>query len=344
MNIRYRVPLIFLLVVAVAAAAQIAKSVEFQPVPELAYRVVPDFFELPPSAGFGEASGVALNSKGHIFLFQRARPMLAEYDEHGKFIRSIGDGLFDHPHGLRIDPDDNIWTTDDGNHLVLKLSPAGRVLLVLGRKDWGGEATWLFNKPTDVAFAKNGDIFVTDGYGNSRVVKFDRDGNFIKTWGKYGTGPGEFDLPHSIVVDKDGRVYVGDRENARIEIFDADGKFLKEWKDVGYPYGLFITPDQHIWMVDGGYDRIVELDQNGKILGAIGEPGRASGQLAWAHFLAVGPDRKIYVAEVLNWRFQVFAPTAPTGKMAKYVPSARMFWGSVPSTGWYSRQTNLPKK
>jgi DNA-binding beta-propeller fold protein YncE len=344
MNIRYRVALIFLLVVAVAAAAQIAKSVEFLPVPELGYRVVPDFFELPPSAGFGEASGVALNSKGHIFLFQRAKPMLAEYDERGKFVRSIGDGLWDHPHGLRIDGDDDIWTTDDGNHLVLKLNPAGRVLLVLGRKDWGGEATWLFNKPTDVAFAKNGDIFVTDGYGNSRVVKFDRDGNFIKTWGKYGTGPGEFDLPHSIVVDQEDRVYVGDRENARIEIFDADGNFLKEWKGIGYPYGLFITPDQHIWMVDGAYDRIVELDQNGKILGAMGEPGRASGQLAWAHFMAVGPDRRIYVAEVLNWRFQVFAPTAPTGKMAKYVPLVRMFWGSVPSTGWYSRQTNMPKK
>jgi DNA-binding beta-propeller fold protein YncE len=270
--------------------------------------------------------------------------MLAEYDEQGKFVRSIGDGLWDHPHGLRIDTDDNIWTTDDGNHLVLKLNPAGRVLLVLGRKDWGGEATWLFNKPTDVAFAKNGDIFVTDGYGNSRVVKFDRDGNFIKTWGKYGTGPGEFDLPHSIVVDQEDRVYVGDRENARIEIFDADGNFLKEWKGIGYPYGLFITPDQHIWMVDGAYDRIVELDQNGKILGAMGEPGRASGQLAWAHFMAVGPDRRIYVAEVLNWRFQVFAPTAPTGKMARYVPLVRMFWGSVPSTGWYSRQTNMPKK
>jgi DNA-binding beta-propeller fold protein YncE len=344
MNIRYRVALIFLLVVAVAAAAQIAKSVEFLPVPELGYRVVPDFFELPPSAGFGEASGVALNSKGHIFLFQRAKPMLAEYDERGKFVRGIGDGLWDHPHGLRIDGDDDIWTTDDGNHLVLKLNPAGRVLLVLGRKDWGGEATWLFNKPTDVAFAKNGDIFVTDGYGNSRVVKFDRDGNFIKTWGKYGTGPGEFDLPHSIVVDQEDRVYVGDRENARIEIFDADGNFLKEWKGIGYPYGLFITPDQHIWMVDGAYDRIVELDQNGKILGAMGEPGRASGQLAWAHFMAVGPDRRIYVAEVLNWRFQVFAPTAPTGKMARYVPLVRMFWGSVPSTGWYSRQTNMPKK
>jgi len=344
MNIRYRVALICLQVLAVAVAAQVAPAPDFQPVPELGYRVVPDFFELPPGAGFGEASGVALNSTGHIFLFRRAKPMLTEYDEQGRFVRSIGEGLWDHPHGLRIDAEDNIWTTDDGNHLVLKLSPAGRVLLVLGRKDWGGEATWLFNRPTDVGFAKNGDIYITDGYGNSRVMKFDRDGNFIKSWGKYGNGAGEFNLPHSVVVDKEDRVYVGDRENARIEIFDANGKFLKEWKGIGYPYGLCITRDQHIWMVDGGYDRIVELDQNGKILGALGEPGRASGQLAWAHFMAVGADRKIYVAEVLNWRFQVFAPTAPTGKMAKYVPSERMFWGSVPSTGWYSRQKDLPKK
>jgi|HubBroStandDraft_6_1064221.scaffolds.fasta_scaffold286250_2 DNA-binding beta-propeller fold protein YncE len=344
MNAFFRVALSFLLAFAAAAFAQTASSPEFQPVPELGYRVVPDFFEVPSGAGYGEASGVALNSKGHIFLFRRAKPMLTEYDENGKFIGSIGDGLWDHPHGLRIDADDNIWTTDDGNHLVLKLSPTGRVLLVLGRKDWGAEATWLFNKPTDVGFAKNGDFYVTDGYGNSRVMKFDRDGNFIKAWGRFGTAPGEFDLPHSVVVDKEDRVYVGDRENARIQIFDADGNFLKQWTGIGYPYGLFITSDQHIWMVDGGYDRIVELDQNGKILGAIGEPGRAPGQLAWAHFMAVGPDRKIYVAEVLNWRFQVFAPTAPTGKMAKYVPSVRMFWGSVPSTGWYSRQTNLPKK
>ena len=285
-----------------------------------------------------------MNSKGHIFLFQRAKPMLAEYDEHGKFVRDIGDGLFDHPHGLRIDADDNIWTTDDGNHLVLKLNPNGRVLLVLGRKNLGGEANWIFNKPTDVAFNKKGDIYIADGYGNSRIVKFDRDGKFLSAWGKFGTGPGEFDLPHTVVIDKDDRVYVGDRENKRIEIFDADGKFLKEWTGIGYPYGLFITPDQHIWMADGGYDRIIELDQNGRILGAIGEPGHAAGQLAWAHFLAVGLDRKIFVADVLNWRFQVFEPVAPTGKMAKYVPSVRMFWGAVPSTGWSSRQTDLPKQ
>jgi sugar lactone lactonase YvrE len=117
--------------------------------------------------GVGEASAVALSSKGHIFLFQRAEPMLAEYDENGSYLRSLGSGLFTHPHGLRIDKDDNLWTTDDGSHLVLKLSSAGRVLLVLGRKNVAAESDWLFNQPTDVAFGKNGDIYVSDGYGNS---------------------------------------------------------------------------------------------------------------------------------------------------------------------------------
>jgi DNA-binding beta-propeller fold protein YncE len=329
---------------AEGAGGERPKAPAFRPVPELGYRALPDFFGFPSPQIFGEPSGVALNSRGHIFLFQRVKPMLAEFDERGKFLRSIGDGLFGHPHGLRIDAEDNIWTTDDGNHLVLKLSPAGRVLLVLGRKDWGAEADWLFNQPADVAFGRSGEIYVADGYGNSRVVKFDRDGNFLRAWGKFGDGPGEFDLPHTIAVDGQGRVYVGDRENERVQIFDADGRFLKEWKGVGYPYGLVITPDQHVWMSDGGYDRIVELDPDGKILGAFGEPGHRPGQFAWAHFLAVGPDRRIYVADVLNWRFQVFAPTAPTGRMARYVPSKRMFWDSTPSTGWFSRQAQLPKK
>jgi DNA-binding beta-propeller fold protein YncE len=316
----------------------------FQAVPELPYRVVPNFFKFSKANVAGEASGVAVNSKGHIFLFQRTKPMLAEYDAKGNFVQSIGDGLFSHPHGLRIDADDNLWTTDDGSHLVLKLDPAGNVLLVLGRINTGAEANWLFNKPADVAFAKNGDIYVADGYGNSRVVKFDRDGNFIKAWGKYGTGIGEFNLPHSVAVDNQGRVYVGDRENQRIQIFDSDGKFIQQWTGIGYPYGLLITQDQHVWMVDGGYDRIVELDQNGKILGAFGEPGHKPGQMAWAHFMAIGPDQTIYVADVLNWRFQVFSRTAPAGSMTKYIPSVRMFWGSVPSVGWNSQQTAIPFK
>jgi DNA-binding beta-propeller fold protein YncE len=328
-----------LLLLTLTSRGQDSEPLAFQAVPELPYRVTPNFFEPPSGTNFGEASGIAVNSKGHIFLFQRVKPMLAEYDQQGKFIRSIGDGLFEHPHGLRIDPDDNLWTTDDGSHLVLKLTPEGRVLLVLGRKNIAKEASWLFNQPTDVAFGKNGDIYVSDGYGNSRVVKFDREGSFIKAWGKFGNGPGEFDLPHSIVIDNADHIYVGDRENQRIQIFDSEGKFLKAWTSIGYPYGLFITADQHIWMADGAYDRIIELDQDGKILGAIGEPGHGPGQFAWAHFLAVGPDRRLYVADVLNWRFQMFAPSAPTGKMSKYVPSARMFWDAIPSTGWASRQT-----
>lgn len=270
--------------------------------------------------------------------------MLTEYDAKGNFVQSIGEGLFTHPHGLRIDADDNLWTTDDGNHLVLKLDLSGNVLLVLGRINTGAEANWLFNKPADVAFAKNGDIYVADGYGNSRVVKFDRDGNYLKAWGKYGTGIGEFDLPHTVAVDDQNRVYVGDRENQRIQIFDSEGKFIQQWTGVGYPYGLLITPDQHVWMVDGGYDRIVELDHDGKILGAFGEPGHKPGQMAWGHFMAMGPDQTIYVADVLNWRFQVFSRTAPTGAMTEYIPSVRMFWGSVPSVGWASQQTAIPYK
>jgi DNA-binding beta-propeller fold protein YncE len=321
-----------------------AKATTFQAVPELPYKLVPNFFKFPKGFVAGEASAVAVNSKGHIYLFQRAQPMLAEYDAKGNFIQSIGDGLFTHPHGLRIDADDNLWITDDGTHLVLKLDPSGNVLLVLGRLNTAAEAPYLFNRPADVAFAKNGDFYVADGYGNSRIVKFDRDGNYIKAWGKYGTGTGEFNLPHTVAVDNHGRVYVGDRENQRIQIFDADGKFLQQWTDVGYPYGLVITPDQHVWMVDGGYDRIIELDQNGKILGAFGEPGRKPGQFAWPHFMAIGADQTIYVAEVLNWRVQVFGRTAPTGSMTKYIPSVRMFSGSVPSDGWASHQPPTPPK
>lgn len=316
----------------------LAWAAEFQPVPELPYAPATDFFQLPGGMNFGEASGIALNSKGHVFVFHRSKPMLLEFDGGGRFIRSLGDGLFDHPHGLRIDADDNLWTTDDGSHLVLKLDRDGRVLLVLGRRGEGAEADWLFNGPADVAFSRNGDIFVADGYGNSRIVRFNRDGRFIKAWGSHGTRPGEFNLPHSIAIDGKDRVYVGDRENQRIQIFTTDGRFLEQWTDIGYPYGLFITPDQHVWMADGGFDRIVELDQDGTILGAFGEPGHAAGQFAWAHFLALGTDRRLYVADVLNWRFQVFERTESTGRKSSYVPSTRMFWDSAPSSGWATRQ------
>lgn len=306
--------------------------------PELGYRVSPDFLKVPPTWVPGEASAVAVDSKGHLWLFHRGSPKLSEFDERGRHLRSLPDGLFDHPHGLRIDADDNLWTTDDGSHHVLKLSPAGKVLLVLGKRGYGAEATWLFNKPTDLAFASNGDVYVADGYGNSRIVRFDRHGNFIQTWGHYGSGPGEFDLPHTLVIDRRDRVYVGDRENRRIQVFDREGKFIEQWTEVGYPYGLVLTPDDHFLMADGGYGRVVELDGSGRIVGAIGSPGHAPGQFAWAHFLALTRDRKLIVADVLNWRFQVFLPVPPSGKPSSYVPSKREFWGSEKSEGFDSHK------
>jgi DNA-binding beta-propeller fold protein YncE len=301
---------------AASLAASIAiaqQSIVSKPVPELGYKVSADFFQFPPIWIEGEAAGVAVNSKGHIFLFQRTKPMLSEFDENGRYLRSPGEGLFDHPHGLRVDSDDNIWTTDDTNSTVLKLSSAGKVLLILGRRNNSGEANWLFNKPTDVAFSKNGDIFVTDGYGNSRVVKFDRNGNFLKAWSTYGSGPGEFMLPHSVAIDKN-------------------------------PYGLWISPDQHVWMVDGGFDRIIEMDQTGKILGAICSPGHQPGQFAWGHFLAIASDGKLFVADVLNWRFQVFLPIKASGKLSDYTPTERQFFGFKPSDGYVFRSPGWPTK
>ncbi len=304
-GIRVLLMLLFLL------APVIAHSQAAGDPPDLGYQVVPDFLRLPPGANFGEVTAVELNSKGHIIVFNRGPRQIMEFAGNGDFIRSLGEGLFSMAHGLRVDEEDNLWTTDVEAHLVLKLSPEGRVLMVLGRKGIAGEkdsvsSTVLFNKPADVAIGPSGDIFVADGYGNSRVVKLDKDGNLIKTWGKKGTGPGEFNLPHTVAVDAQGRVYVGDRENRRMQIFDSDGNFIQEWTHVGSPWWIHITPHQSIYMVDGYASRVLKLDRDGNILGAFGVPGKAPGQFCLVHGIAVGPNREIYTAEIANWRVQKF--------------------------------------
>ena len=195
----------------------------------------PDDFALPPGMNFGAVSGVAINSKGNIFVLSRGPHPLMEFDPDGKFIRGFGDGFFDRPHGLRIDAQDNIWTTDVASHVVYKMIPQGRIQLILGNKGTAGEFhpyghLRLLNEPNDVAVAPNGEIYVVQGHGRvePRVLKFDRDGNFIKAWGKKGKGPGEFDIAHSIAIDAKGLVYVADRNNQRIQVFDADGTFVRE--------------------------------------------------------------------------------------------------------------------
>ncbi len=277
--------------------------------PALPYKPMIDFLKLPEGLNFEEIPGIAINSKGHIFIFHRGDRQLMEFDPKGNFIRSIADGLFSKPHGLRIDSNDNIWITDIVTHVVLKLSPAGKVMLVLGRKDRAGETDMLFNQPTDIAIAPNGEIFVTDGYGNSRVVKFDQNGNYVKTWGKKGSAPGQFNLPHSIVLDSEGLLYVADRENKRIQIFDTDGNFIKEWSHVGAPWGLFIDKDKYIYMTDGYTNRLLKMDLNGKVLGEFGAPGKSVGQFFYAHGVAVTNRGEILVTEIINWRVQKLVDT-----------------------------------
>jgi DNA-binding beta-propeller fold protein YncE len=289
--------------VLLIATSRFASSGD-EPIPKLNYEAVPDFFQLPAGEHFVEAAGVAVNSKGHIYVFHRGKHPLMEFDAFGKFIRSIADDLFVSAHTVRVDTDDNIWTTDVGAHLVLKLSPDGRVLLSLGRMRTPGDDVGHFNQPTDVAFDRDGNIYVADGEGNSRVLKFNKFGNPLLGWGMKGGGPGQFDLPHSIAIDGD-QIYVGDRENARIQVFDLNGRYLREWK-LGHPFGLFVTPDHFIYMCDAIAGRILKINPEGKAVGVMEGPPPDKGRHFDPHSLAVDKDNSLFTAEVTPWRVQKF--------------------------------------
>jgi len=289
--------------------------------PPLSSKPVANWPHLPPASNFRETPGIAADPRGHVFVIHRGEHPIMEFDPEGKFVRAFGDTLFDRAHAVRFDPEGNLWAVDDGSHVVMRLDAEGHVKMVLGRYRKPGDSVTpahpgprgirdedvlLFNRPTDVAFAPNGDFYVSDGYGNSRVVKFSKDGRFLKTWGTKGAAPGQFNTPHSVVVDKQGHVYVADRENYRIQIFDANGEFLKQWTHVGAPWGLYITPDQTLFMCDGYNNRVLKLNLEGRILGGFGSPGKRPGEFSYVHNLSVGPDGAIYTAEILNWRPQKF--------------------------------------
>lgn len=294
--------------------------------PALHYQAVPNWPSLPPGWNFLETPGVAVDGRGHVFVVHRGPHPVMEFDAGGRFLRAFGDGLYDRAHSIRIDPEGNIWTVDDGSHTVLQMDSTGRVKKVFGRfrsasnSPGGIEYTGLgghlrgsrdegsvrFFRPTDVAFGPEGSVYVTDGYGNSRVVKFNRDGKFVKEWGKRGAAPGEFHTPHSITVDRQGRVYVADRENYRVQVFDAEGKFQTQWTGLGAPWGLDISRDGHLFMADGYNNRVLKLTLDGKVVGQFGSPGKLPGQFHYCHQLAVGADGAVYTAEILNWRPQKF--------------------------------------
>ena len=272
--------------------------------PAMHYEADPDWPALPAGWNFGEVAGVAVDAKDHVFVFHRGEHPIMEFLPDGRLLRSWGAGMFIRPHGIRVDPDGNIWTVDNDTHQVLKMDPTGRVRMVIGRRGQGGESDELFNRPTDVAFAPNGDFYVSDGYVNSRVVRFSKDGRFLMAWGKKGDGEGEFNLPHSIAVDGQGRVYVGDRENYRLQVFDADGKFLEQWRHVGSPWGLDIQADGTLFLADGHNDRILKLTLDGKVLGAYGTNGRMPGELNFVHHLGLDSKGNIFASEIKNQRVQ----------------------------------------
>jgi sugar lactone lactonase YvrE len=273
---------------------------QMEQAPDLGYVPVAYPALLSDGSKLGAPSSVVINSRNHVIVFNRGPHPLAEFDPDGKIVRTFGEGLYSRPHGIRLDTAGNIWTTDVQTHMVIKMSPDGKVLFTLGEKgkagDWD-EATGsrLLNQPTDLAFAPNGDIFVVQGHGQPipRVLRFDKDGRFIKQWGEKG----QFTLLHSIVVDSKGLVYVADRTNRRMHIFDADGKFIKEWKFKGLPCGLFIAPNGQMYMLSGYSAQVMTLDANGKATGVFGIPGKGLGEFAETHFMALGPKGEIYVAD-----------------------------------------------
>jgi DNA-binding beta-propeller fold protein YncE len=226
------------------------------------------FGQLPAGRTWGGTTAVSVDADGKsVWVFERCGaescadsklPPILHFDPSGKLLASFGAGMFVFPHGITADHDGNVWVADaDGKngkgHQVIKFSPAGKVLMTLGKAGMPGDASGFFNRPTGVAIAHNGDIFVSDGHGgdsNARVVKFSKAGKFITAWGKKGTGPGEFDTPHAIAVDSKERVYVADRSNNRVQVFDADGKFLADWKQFGRPSGIYIDVNDVVYVVD----------------------------------------------------------------------------------------------
>ena len=312
--------------------------------PDIPFKVVPNFMKLPPNVYMGEGIGIATNSKGHIFVntcAQQTRNF--EFDQNGNYLREIGKDLYGFVfcHGIRVDAQDNIWVIDEGANSIIKFNPQGRVTMVLGRrigfpyngmepavKEANPAPPYIFNRPTDVAFDSAGNIFVADGYGNSRIVKYDKNGRFIKQVGSRGPGPGQFNLIHAIAVDAKGNVYAGSRSDQRIEVFDNDLNYKTVYDHVGAPWSLCITPGPHQYLYTSNSNpdsqdtelhkvsgQIFKMELDGTVLGKFGVPGKEQGQFSTVHGIDCRVDNEILVSEIVEWRFQKFIlqPTAAEG-------------------------------
>lgn len=282
---------------------------QMEDAPPLGYHPIPAGLTLPEGVKLGASSGVAFDAQGHLWVLNRGEHPLMEFDGAGKYLRSMGEGRYNRPHGLRIAPDGSIWTTDVQGHTVIKFNTAGEVVLTLGTRGQPGAwdeaaGTRLLYEPADTAFAPNGDVFVVEGHGRGegRVLRFDRTGKFLKSWGGKGAAPGQFDQPHSILVTPQNELLVADRENHRVQVFDLDGRFLRAWAFKGLPCGLLMGPDRQLYLASGFSGQILRLNAEGKAVAMMGQPGPGPtlGNFGEAHYMAIAPNTDIYVADTIN--------------------------------------------
>jgi len=293
------------------------------------YRTIEGWAKMPEGRAWGSTSAVDIDRDGKsVWVGERCGantcagssldPIL-KFDASGKLVKSFGAGMFVFPHGIFVDQEDNIWITDgqgkDGKgQQVFKFSPEGKVLMTLGKAGVAGDGPDTFNQPSDVLVAPNGDVFVADGHSpssNARIVKFTKDGKFITQWGKHGSGPGEFETPHALAMDSQGRLFVGDRTNNRIQIFDQNGKFLWEWKQFSRPSGLFIDKNDVLYVADSestdkegygyhpGWKRGIRIGsaKDGKVTAFIPDPN-PTGASSTAEGVAADSAGNVYGAEV----------------------------------------------
>ena len=293
------------------------------------YEVVEDWAKLPPGWSFKEIGAVGTDRNDNVYVFNRGEHPMIVFDSAGNFLRSWGEGVFPRAHGLHMGPDDTVWLTDDGDHTVRQCALDGKILRTLGIP--GKPSPYMsgvpFHRCTHTALTPNGDIFVTDGYGNACVHKFSPDGKLLKSWGSPGTDPGEFNIVHNIVSDADGWVYVADRENHRVQVFNSDGVYETQWNNLHRPCALFMTPgncpmcfvgecgsglavNRHLPNIG---PRISILDRTGKRVGRLGSllPGLGPGEMQAPHGIAVDSRGDIYLGEVSWTNWPTFYPDVP---------------------------------
>ncbi len=284
----------------------------------MSFRAVEGWGRLPEGWSFVEATSVGVDSRDNVYVFNRGEHPVIVFDRAGTFLRSWGEGVFRRPHGITIGPDGSLWLTDDAHHTIRQFTADGKLLLTIGNPDQpsslhGGKP---FNRPTHVALCPHtGNVYISDGYGNSHVHKFDPKGRHLLSWGGPGTDPGRFNIPHNIATDREGLVYVADRENSRVQIFDSEGRYLAQWNNLHRPCGLFIDRaaglgyvgelPSHLPVnaeVPNIGARVSVVTMKGDVTDRVGGPfaGEKPGEFIAPHGCVVDSRGDLYVAEV-SW-------------------------------------------